>query len=107
MDIGCSDNNCIQSDMEIGSNGLDMDCSQSNASKKRKSSDSECSRYNKVSIIVPNPQFRVGNSTKATHQERSKKASIIFRVWKIILELEIRQDLHSKWSQERKIIHSK
>ena len=88
MEIDCSDNDCIQSDMKMDCSDNDciqsdmkMDCSQSNASKKRKSSDSECSRPNKVRVIVANPQFVVGNNTEATHQERSKKASIIFRPW--------------------------
>ena len=61
MEIACSDNDCIQSYMK-------MDCSQSNASKRRKSSDSECSRPNKVRVIVSNPQLNAESDS-----------SIIFR----------------------------
>ena len=41
---------------EVDTEDTNVDCSQSNASKKRKSSDSECSRSNKVRVIVANPQ---------------------------------------------------
>ena len=59
-----------------------MDCSESDKpERKRKSCDSECPIPQKVKVIEPNPQFGVGNNTEAAHQERSKKASNIFRPW--------------------------
>ena len=67
------ENDCIQSDIEVDGNGLDMDCSESDKpERKRKSSDSECSRPNKVRVIVANPQLNAGNNTDP---------SIIFRPW--------------------------
>ena len=47
-----------------------MDCSESDASKKRKSSDSECLSPNKVRVIVANPQLNAESDS-----------SIIFRPW--------------------------
>ena len=39
---------------------MKMDCSESDKpEKKRKSSDSECSRPNEVRVIVANPQLNV------------------------------------------------
>ena len=52
-----------QSDIEVYGIGLDMDCSESDKpERKRKSSDSECSRPNKVRVIVANPQFNAGKN---------------------------------------------
>ena len=55
------ENDCIQSDNEV--DGLDMDCSESDTSeRKRKSSDSELPRYNKVRVIVANPELNDGRA---------------------------------------------
>ena len=71
MEMDCSEsdvhNDCIQSDMK-------MDCSGSDKfDTKRKSSDSECSRPNKVRVIESNQQFGVGRlkpeKEKNLHQE--------------------------------------
>ena len=58
------ENDCIQSDIEVDGNGLDMDCSESDEpERKRKLSDSECPRPHKVSVTVPNPQLNAGKNT--------------------------------------------
>ena len=46
-------------------NVVDMDCSESDSSgRKRKSS--ELPRYNKVRVIVPNPQFNTENNIESS-----------------------------------------
>ena len=79
MEMDCSDDDFKQSDMKMDSSDNDCiqsdtktDCSQSNASKKRESSYSECSRPYKVRFIVANPQLNVESDS-----------SSIFRPWDV------------------------
>ena len=50
---------------------VDMDCSESDTSERKRKS-SELPRYNKVRVIVPNPQFNAENNIES---------SILFRPW--------------------------
>ena len=63
------ENDWIKSDNEV--NVLDMDCSESDRSERKRKS-SELPRYNKVRVIVPNPQFNAENNIES---------SILFRPW--------------------------
>ena len=61
------ENDCIQSE-----NVVDMDCSESDSSgRKRKSS--ELPMYNKVRMIVPNPQFNIFGAGRGEAEKNSKQ----------------------------------
>ena len=52
-------------------NVVDMDCSESDTSERKRKS-SELPRYNKVRVIVPNPELNAENDIES---------SILFRPW--------------------------
>ena len=60
------ENDCIQSE-----NVVDMDCSESDTSERKRKS-SELPRYNKVRVIEANPELNVENNIES---------SILFRPW--------------------------
>ena len=63
------ENDWIQSDNEV--NVLDMDCSESDTSERKRKS-SELPRYNKVRVIEANPELNAENDIES---------SILFRPW--------------------------
>ena len=96
------ENDLIQSDNEV--NVLDMGCSESDRSERKRKS-SELPMYNKVRVIVPNPQFNAENNIES---------SILFRPWEDRNQFGAGRGegvklkrIKSKWSQKGERIHSK
>ena len=61
------ENDCIQSE-----NVVDMDCSESDTSERKRKS-SELPMYNKVRVIVPNPQFNMFGAGRGEAEKNSKQ----------------------------------
>ena len=96
------ENDCIQSE-----NVVDMDCSESDRSERKRKS-SELPMYNKVRVIVPNPQFNTENNIELQYYSdlgrigNSLEQKRIQRKWR-----PKRKRINSNWSQKKKRIHSK